>query len=160
MKPLLIGGFLIFWPTTASSEKTFKLSSKLSGNGGFCVKDNKRRTLQRNDIAMAITKYDQFDFLIDIVPRDIVVSWSSVLLFLSVSVVLSLKISVSLYLSLPFCLTSLSLLVSLCLCLCPSLSLSAILSLSLLLFDFLIVPRDLVVFLSFSKQKNIIIGHF
>jgi nuclear transcription factor Y gamma len=25
---------------------------------------------QRNDIAMAITKYDQFDFLIDIVPRD------------------------------------------------------------------------------------------
>ena len=24
----------------------------------------------RNDIAMAITKYDQFDFLIDIVPRD------------------------------------------------------------------------------------------
>ena len=28
------------------------------------------RTLQRNDIAMAITKFDQFDFLIDIVPRD------------------------------------------------------------------------------------------
>lgn len=26
--------------------------------------------IQRNDIAMAITKYDQFDFLIDIVPRD------------------------------------------------------------------------------------------
>ncbi|NWV32530.1 NFYC factor, partial [Grantiella picta] len=26
--------------------------------------------LQRNDIAMAITKFDQFDFLIDIVPRD------------------------------------------------------------------------------------------
>ncbi len=25
---------------------------------------------QRNDIAMAITKFDQFDFLIDIVPRD------------------------------------------------------------------------------------------
>ncbi|KAK0180962.1 hypothetical protein PV327_003288 [Microctonus hyperodae] len=34
------------------------------------TEDNKRRTLQRNDIAMAITKYDQFDFLIDIVPRD------------------------------------------------------------------------------------------
>lgn len=32
--------------------------------------DNKRRTLQKNDIAMAISKYDQFDFLIDIVPRD------------------------------------------------------------------------------------------
>ena len=34
------------------------------------TEDNKRRTLQRSDIAMAITKYDQFDFLIDIVPRD------------------------------------------------------------------------------------------
>ncbi|XP_068625044.1 nuclear transcription factor Y subunit gamma-like isoform X2 [Battus philenor] len=33
------------------------------------TKDNKRRTLQRNDIAMAISKSDQFDFLIDIVPR-------------------------------------------------------------------------------------------
>lgn len=33
------------------------------------TEDNKRRTLQKNDIAMAITKYDQFDFLIDIVPR-------------------------------------------------------------------------------------------
>ncbi|XP_053617971.1 nuclear transcription factor Y subunit gamma [Plodia interpunctella] len=33
------------------------------------TEDNKRRTLQRNDIAMAITKSDQFDFLIDIVPR-------------------------------------------------------------------------------------------
>lgn len=34
------------------------------------TEDNKRRTLQRNDIAMAIAKYDQFDFLIDIVPRE------------------------------------------------------------------------------------------
>ncbi|XP_010133138.1 PREDICTED: nuclear transcription factor Y subunit gamma isoform X3 [Buceros rhinoceros silvestris] len=34
------------------------------------TEDNKRRTLQRNDIAVAITKFDQFDFLIDIVPRD------------------------------------------------------------------------------------------
>lgn len=34
------------------------------------TENNKRRTLQRNDIAMAITKYDQFDFLIDIVPRE------------------------------------------------------------------------------------------
>merc|ERR1719403_582634 len=34
------------------------------------TEDNKRRTLQRNDIAMAIAKYDQFVFLIDIVPRD------------------------------------------------------------------------------------------
>ena len=34
------------------------------------TEDNKKRTLQKNDIAMAITKYDQFDFLLDIVPRD------------------------------------------------------------------------------------------
>ena len=34
------------------------------------AEDNKRRTLQRNDIATAISKCDQFDFLIDIVPRD------------------------------------------------------------------------------------------
>ena len=34
------------------------------------TEDNKRRTLQRNDVAMAIGKNDTFDFLIDIVPRD------------------------------------------------------------------------------------------
>ncbi|XP_026461569.1 nuclear transcription factor Y subunit gamma-like [Ctenocephalides felis] len=34
------------------------------------TEDNKRRTLQRSDIAMAVTINDQFDFLIDIVPRD------------------------------------------------------------------------------------------
>lgn len=34
------------------------------------TEENKRRTLQRNDIAMAITKSDMFDFLIDIVPRE------------------------------------------------------------------------------------------
>eukprot|EP01096_Ripella_sp_DP13-Kostka_P004606 TRINITY_DN1695_c0_g1_i1.p1 TRINITY_DN1695_c0_g1~~TRINITY_DN1695_c0_g1_i1.p1 ORF type:complete len:216 (-),score=80.86 TRINITY_DN1695_c0_g1_i1:170-766(-) len=34
------------------------------------TQDNKRKTLQRNDIAVAISKNDVFDFLIDIVPRD------------------------------------------------------------------------------------------
>jgi len=34
------------------------------------TEENKRRTLQRQDIATAISKFDQFDFLIDIVPRD------------------------------------------------------------------------------------------
>lgn len=34
------------------------------------TEESKRRTLQRNDIASAITKTDMFDFLIDIVPRD------------------------------------------------------------------------------------------
>mmetsp|Transcript_19841 Transcript_19841/g.34142 ORF Transcript_19841/g.34142 Transcript_19841/m.34142 type:complete len:187 (-) Transcript_19841:890-1450(-) len=34
------------------------------------TEENKRRTLQRNDIAAAISKTDIFDFLIDIVPRE------------------------------------------------------------------------------------------
>lgn len=36
----------------------------------YHAEENKRRTLQRNDIAAAITKTDIFDFLIDIVPRE------------------------------------------------------------------------------------------
>jgi len=32
--------------------------------------ESKRKTLQRNDIAMAVGKTDLFDFLIDIVPRE------------------------------------------------------------------------------------------
>lgn len=35
----------------------------------YAVK-NKRRTLQRSDIAAALAKSDMFDFLIDIVPRE------------------------------------------------------------------------------------------
>jgi nuclear transcription factor Y gamma len=44
--------------------------SELTLRAWMHAEENKRRTLQRNDIAMAITKYDQFDFLIDIVPRE------------------------------------------------------------------------------------------
>ncbi|KAI0773538.1 histone-fold-containing protein [Fomes fomentarius] len=37
----------------------------------FIIADsNKRRTLSRADIAKALSKSDQFDFLIDVVPRD------------------------------------------------------------------------------------------
>lgn len=37
----------------------------------FIIADsNKRRTLSRADIAKALSKCDQFDFLIDVVPRD------------------------------------------------------------------------------------------
>jgi nuclear transcription factor Y gamma len=43
---------------------------ELSLRAWIHTEENKRRTLQRNDIAMAITKSDVFDFLIDIVPRD------------------------------------------------------------------------------------------
>lgn len=34
------------------------------------AEENKRRTLQKNDIAAAITRTEIFDFLVDIVPRD------------------------------------------------------------------------------------------
>ena len=34
------------------------------------AEENKRRTLQRSDIAFALNKSDMFDFLIDIVPRE------------------------------------------------------------------------------------------
>ena len=34
------------------------------------TEENKRRTLQKNDVAAAIGKSDTFDFLIDIVPRE------------------------------------------------------------------------------------------
>ena len=36
----------------------------------FNAEENKRRTLQRSDIASALAKSDMFDFLIDIVPRE------------------------------------------------------------------------------------------
>jgi nuclear transcription factor Y, gamma len=35
------------------------------------AEESKRRTLQRSDIAQAISKSDMFDFLIDIVPREV-----------------------------------------------------------------------------------------
>ncbi|KAJ9518811.1 hypothetical protein QJQ45_026078, partial [Haematococcus lacustris] len=34
------------------------------------AEENKRRTLQRNDVAAAITRTDIFDFLLDVVPRE------------------------------------------------------------------------------------------
>lgn len=44
--------------------------TELSLRAWVHTEDSKRRTLQRNDIAMAISKCDTFDFLIDIVPRE------------------------------------------------------------------------------------------
>ncbi|KAJ3067516.1 Nuclear transcription factor Y subunit C-4 [Podochytrium sp. JEL0797] len=34
------------------------------------TEDNKRRTLQKSDVATALSRQDMYDFLIDIVPRD------------------------------------------------------------------------------------------
>ncbi|OTF82548.1 Histone-like protein transcription factor (CBF/NF-Y)-like protein, partial [Euroglyphus maynei] len=44
--------------------------AELSLRAWINTEENKRRTLQKNDISTAISKYDQFDFLIDIVPRE------------------------------------------------------------------------------------------
>lgn len=41
------------------------------------AEENKRRTLQRSDIASALQKSDMFDFLIDIVPREEAMASSS-----------------------------------------------------------------------------------
>ncbi|EIW67045.1 hypothetical protein TREMEDRAFT_45482 [Tremella mesenterica DSM 1558] len=44
--------------------------SELTGRAWLIAESNKRRTLQKSDVAAAIAHSDMFDFLIDIVPRD------------------------------------------------------------------------------------------
>lgn len=44
--------------------------AELSLRAWVITENNKRRTLQRNDISVGISKFDVFDFLIDIVPRE------------------------------------------------------------------------------------------
>ncbi|KAL0919453.1 hypothetical protein M5K25_011548 [Dendrobium thyrsiflorum] len=43
---------------------------ELTHRGWAHAEENKRRTLQKNDIAAAITRTDVFDFLVEIVPRE------------------------------------------------------------------------------------------
>lgn len=44
--------------------------SEITARAFIIADSNKRRTLSRADIAKALAKSDQFDFLIDIVPRE------------------------------------------------------------------------------------------
>ncbi|CAG8496772.1 1393_t:CDS:2 [Paraglomus brasilianum] len=44
--------------------------SEITMRAWIHAEENKRRTLQRSDVASAVTRSDQFDFLIDIVPRE------------------------------------------------------------------------------------------
>lgn len=44
--------------------------SEITARAFIIADSNKRRTLSRSDIAKALAKSDQFDFLIDIVPRE------------------------------------------------------------------------------------------
>jgi hypothetical protein len=43
---------------------------ELTQRGWAHAEENKRRTLQKSDIAAAIARTEVFDFLVDIVPRD------------------------------------------------------------------------------------------
>ena len=49
----------------------FKFNLQLTLRAWMHAEENKRRTLQKSDIATAVSKSDMYDFLIDIVPRDI-----------------------------------------------------------------------------------------
>jgi len=44
--------------------------SEITARAFIIADSNKRRTLSRSDISKALSKSDQFDFLIDIVPRE------------------------------------------------------------------------------------------
>ena len=52
----------------ASGKKVF--IAEITARAFIVADSNKRRTLSRADIAKALSKSDQFDFLIDVVPRD------------------------------------------------------------------------------------------
>ena len=69
--------FIILW--TVDLSETFAscplnvlpvFIAEITARAFIIADSNKRRTLSRSDIAKALSKSDQFDFLIDIVPRD------------------------------------------------------------------------------------------
>ncbi|KAL6284878.1 hypothetical protein ACE6H2_015807 [Prunus campanulata] len=55
---------------SAEAPVLFAKACELTIRSWLHAEENKRRTLQKNDIAAAITRTDIFDFLVDIVPRD------------------------------------------------------------------------------------------
>jgi len=50
--------------------QTWVFISEITARAFIIADSNKRRTLSRSDISKALSKSDQFDFLIDIVPRE------------------------------------------------------------------------------------------
>lgn len=56
------------WFADFATSKVF--IAEITARAFIVADSNKRRTLSRADIAKALGKSDQFDFLIDIVPRD------------------------------------------------------------------------------------------
>ncbi|RXK35821.1 hypothetical protein M231_06915 [Tremella mesenterica] len=53
-----------------SAEVPVMFAKACEGRAWLIAESNKRRTLQKSDVAAAIAHSDMFDFLIDIVPRD------------------------------------------------------------------------------------------
>ena len=76
----LITSLLIFISTTYSIYHLHSITrhplsptvfiSELTCRAWLIAETNKRRTLQKADVANAIAASDMFDFLIDIIPRD------------------------------------------------------------------------------------------
>ncbi|KAJ7982052.1 Nuclear transcription factor Y subunit C [Quillaja saponaria] len=54
----------------ARIKKIMKADEDVRMISAEAAKENKRRTLQKNDLAAAISRTDVFDFLVDIIPRD------------------------------------------------------------------------------------------
>ena len=57
-------------PTPWQTYVSVVFIAEITARAFIIADSNKRRTLSRADIAKAISKSDQFDFLIDIVPRE------------------------------------------------------------------------------------------
>jgi len=66
---------LAFWVLKSARSRPDRQRKKvfiaeITARAFIIADSNKRRTLSRSDIAKALSKSDQFDFLIDVVPRE------------------------------------------------------------------------------------------
>lgn len=61
---------LVFFHSDGTDGLFQVFISEVTARAFIIADSNKRRTLSRGDIAKALSKSDQFDFLIDIVPRE------------------------------------------------------------------------------------------
>jgi hypothetical protein len=61
---------MIYTPSPANPLLPTVFISELTCRAWLIAETNKRRTLQKADVANAIAASDMFDFLIDIIPRD------------------------------------------------------------------------------------------
>eukprot|EP00826_Nyctotherus_ovalis_P006664 TRINITY_DN1159_c0_g4_i1.p2 TRINITY_DN1159_c0_g4~~TRINITY_DN1159_c0_g4_i1.p2 ORF type:complete len:100 (+),score=7.55 TRINITY_DN1159_c0_g4_i1:332-631(+) len=57
--------------------------TELTYRAWFHTEENKRRTLQRSDISMAISRTDIFDFLVDVIPKEDLAQYNPQSVFLT-----------------------------------------------------------------------------